>query len=286
MPDDPLAARLRAAGCVFAEAEAAELRSAAARRGWDAAALEEAVARRVAGEPLEPLVGRARFAGVDVDVAPGVFVPRRRSELLVEVAERHLAAAGSPLLLELGCGTAAVTRALLSRVARLRAWAGDVDPAAVRCAAATLAGLPGVLGVGVSDWDAAVPDDLAGRVDVLAAHVPYVPTEALALLPREAREHEPARALDGGDDGLDPLRAVAALAPRWLAPGGLLLAEVAPRQVAAAGRTLLAAGLDAGTVADPDEERGGLVLLGQRPPDRGHPHADVSERTAVGRRDQ
>lgn len=275
MPDDPLAARLRAAGCVFAEAEAEELRAAAARRGWGDAELEDAVARRVGGEPLEPLVGRVGFAGVEVDVAPGVFVPRRRSELLVEVAERHLAGrrserarpsdAGTPLLLELGCGAGAITRALLARVPGLRAWAGDVDPVAVRCAATTLAGLPGVLGVGLSDWDAGVPADLANRVDVLAAHVPYVPTAALGLLPPEARDHEPRRALDGGEDGLDPLRAVAALAPRWLAPGGVLLAEVAPRQVAAAGEVLRTSGLAPGTVADPDADRGGLVLLGERP---------------------
>ncbi len=266
--EDPLVPRLRAAGCVFAEGEAAELRRAARERGLDAAGLDSLVRRREAGEPLEQLLGRVRFDGHDVCVAPGVFVPRRRSGLLVEEAERRLvdraAGTGAPVLLELCCGAAAITRALLARVPGLRAWAGDVDPAAVRCASATLAGLPGVLGVGVSDLDGAVPGSLAGRVDVLAAHVPYVPTSALPTLPREARHHEPRRALDGGPDGLGPLRAVLALAPRWLRPGGAVLAELAPGQVAAAEDAGRAAGLHPATVRD-DGERAGLVLVGVLP---------------------
>lgn len=263
MDEDPLVARLRRAGCVFAEDEAAELRAAPGGAG-----LEALVRRREAGEPLEHVLGRARFAGVEVPVSTGVFVPRRRSELVVEEAERRLsgrpAGAGDPVLVELCCGAAAITRVLLGRVPRLRAWAGDVDPVAVRCAASALAGVPGVLGVAVSDLDAAVPADLAGRVDALAAHVPYVPTAMLDTLPREAREHEPRRALDGGADGLALLRAVAALAPRWLAPEGVLLIEVAPAQVPEAEACCRRAGLEPALVEDPDRDRGGLVLVARR----------------------
>ncbi len=270
--DDVLVARLRAAGCVFAEEEAAELRAAAPLRPGDRvgrAAREDLVRRRVAGEPLEQVLGRARFAGRDVRVAPGVFVPRRRTELLVEEAARRLTRrpqGGDPLLLELCCGTGAVTRVLLDRVPGLRAWAGDIDPAAVRCAAAALDGLPGMLGVAVGDLDAAVPSGLAGAVDVLAAHVPYVPTRALAAMPREARDHEPRRALDGGADGLDLLRAVARVAPRWLAPGGALLTEVVWEQLPAARLAYRATGLRPVVVEEAveDAERGGLVLLGER----------------------
>lgn len=80
------------------------------------------------------------------------------------------------------------------------------------------------------DLFAALPAALRGRIDVLAANVPYVPTEEVGLLPSEAREHEPLVALDGGADGLDVLRRVAADAPRWLAPGGSLLVETSERQ--------------------------------------------------------
>lgn len=273
MDEAALVDRLRAAGCVFAEEEAAELRRVGRERGLGEMALATLVRRREVGEPLEHVLGQARFAGHDVCVEPGVFVPRRRSELLVEEAVRRLGPGvredAGPLTVELCCGSGALTRALLARVPGLRAWAGDVDPGAVRCAAATLAGLDGVLGVAVSDLDAAVPRSLAGRVDALVAHVPYVPTGALPTLPREARDHEPRRALDGGPDGLDVLRAVAARAPRWLRPGGVLLAELAPSQVAAGETVCRAARLVPAIVRDADrpgdEARGGLVLAGLRP---------------------
>ncbi len=264
MEDDPLAARLRAAGCVFAEEEASVLRSAVRGRASPHDLLEAWVRRRVAGEPLEQVLGRARFAGCDIPLRPGVFVPRRRTELLVEEAARRLVGVAAPLLVDLCCGSGAITRALLARVPGLSAWAGDVDPVAVRCAAETLAGLPGVLDVAVSDLDAAVPDRLAGAVDVLAAHAPYVPTGALPTLAREARDHEPRRALDGGADGLDVVGAVARLAPRWLAPGGVLLTEVAPGQLPAAAAAYRAAGLAPTVVEDVVEDRGGLVLVGRR----------------------
>jgi release factor glutamine methyltransferase len=119
--------------------------------------------------------------------------------------------------------------------------AADVEPAAVRCARRNL----GPLGAAVYEGDlfAPLPRSLRGRVNVLVANVPYVPSEALALLPPEAREHEPRRALDGGRDGLDVLRRVAAEAPHWLTPGGVLLSEASEGQSAAAAAVLASEGL-------------------------------------------
>jgi release factor glutamine methyltransferase len=93
------------------------------------------------------------------------------------------------------------------------------------------------------DLDEPLPADLEGGVHVLAANVPYVPAGAIALLPRDVREHEPRLALDGGPDGLDVLRRVAVAAPRWLAPGGWLVCEIGEDQGEAAAGALAAAGL-------------------------------------------
>jgi release factor glutamine methyltransferase len=108
------------------------------------------------------------------------------------------------------------------------------------------------------DLSDALPTRLRGRVDVLVANAPYVPTGALGLLPPEARLHEPRTALDGGDDGLDVHRRIAGGAPAWLAPGGLLLVEVGRDQVPALGEVLARAGLR--VRACPPEQDGTTVL--------------------------
>nr|WP_246283568.1 methyltransferase [Nocardioides perillae] len=162
------------------------------------------------------------------------------------------------------CGAGPVAAVVAHRVPGVRVVAGDLDPRAVACARANLDAAPGGASavVACGDLDAVVPPELAGAVDVLTAHVPYVPTAALALLPPEAREHEPAAALDGGADGLDLLRRVASAAPRWLRPGGTLLVEVGEGQVDGAGAAYARAGLAPRLLRD--DERGALVLAGER----------------------
>jgi release factor glutamine methyltransferase len=219
-------ARLRAAGCVFAEDEA-RLLVAAARTPSE---LEAFVERRVAGEPLEHVLGWAEFCGLRVAVEPGVFVPRRRTEFLVHEAAR-LSPRGA-VIVDLCCGTGALGAALAASVERPETHAVDIDPAAVRCARRNV---PGAVYQG--DLFEPLPSTLRGRVDILLANVPYVPTREIELLPAEARLHEGRVALDGGPDGLAMLRRVAAEAPRWLVQGGHLLVETsaaqAPRAVAA-----------------------------------------------------
>ncbi|MFD5160694.1 putative protein N(5)-glutamine methyltransferase [Streptomyces hawaiiensis] len=236
---DSVVAALRTAGCVFAEDEA-ELILTTARTPGEAAAMVE---RRVAGLPLELVVGWAEFRGLRITVAPGVFVPRRRTEFLVEQALAR--APGATVVVDLCCGSGAVGAALAAALGDIELHAADIDPAAVRCARGNIAAAGGHVHQG--DLFGALPAALRGRVGILAANVPYVPSDEIGLLPQEARDHEPLVALDGGTDGLDVLRRVAAEAPRWLAPGGCVLVETsrhqAPAAVEAFERTGLAAQL-------------------------------------------
>ncbi len=254
-----LVALLRAAGCVFAEDEARLLAGAAATP----AALDALVARRVAGEPLEHLLGEVEFAGLRVAVGPGVFVPRQRTAALVDraVAAARAVPGRPPVVVDLCCGCGAVGLALATAVEVAELHAADVDPAALPWARRNLGPVGGVVHGG--DLYDALPGRLRGRVDVLVANAPYVPTGALGLLPPEARLHEPRTALDGGDDGLDLHRRIAAGAPDWLAPGGVLLVEVGRDQAPVLAAVLARAGLRA-TPCRPEED-GTTVVTARRP---------------------
>ena len=231
---------LRAAGCVFAEDEAALL-LATARTSDELTAM---VRDRADGQPLEHVLGWAEFCGLRVVVGPGVFVPRRRTEFLVERAAALAPRRTRPIVVDLCCGSGAVGAAVAAALGQVELHAADVDATAVRCARRNLAPTGGHVHEG--DLFAALPARLYGRIDVLAANVPYVPSDEVSLLPAEARDHEPLGALDGGPDGLDVLRRVAAEATGWLAPGGLLLTETSERQAPAALAAVTSAGLSAG----------------------------------------
>jgi release factor glutamine methyltransferase len=247
-------AALRAAGCVFAEDEA-ELLLAGARTSRELAALVE---RRVAGLPLEQVLGWAEFHGLRIAVEPGVFVPRRRTEFLVDQAVAQ--APEASVVVDLCCGSGAVGAALAASLGPVELHAADIDPAAVRCARRNIAPLGGTVHAGA--LFEALPGDLRGRVDILAANVPYVPTGEVGLLPPEARDHEPPAALDGGADGLDVLRRVMAEAPAWLAPGGCLLVETSQRQAPAALAVFTRAGLAARLAVSEDLDA--TVVTGTR----------------------
>ena len=190
--------------------------------------LEQMVLQRERGVPLEQIVGWAEFGGLRIVVAPGVFVPRRRTELLLR--QGIMLAPAQPVVVELCCGSAALALALASNLPQVELYATDIDPAAVECARHNLAGLPGVAAVLQGDLYEPLPHSLAGRVDLLLANAPYVPTGAIRLMPPEARLYEPQVALDGGPDGLDVLRRIVAGATRWLAPDGRLFVETSRSQ--------------------------------------------------------
>ena len=217
--------------------------------------LEAMVERRVAGEPLEVIVGWASFCGLRIIVEPGVFVPRRRTELLVE--EAGALATPGMVVVDMCCGSGAVAAALLDRLPGLEVWAADIEPAAVRCARANIGSRGHVFEGDLFD---PLPDSLRGRVDVVVANAPYVPTDAIALMPPEARIHEPEVALDGGTDGLDLQRRVAAAAPAWLRPRGRLLIETSERQAPATVIAFEEAGFAASILRS--EELDGTVVVG------------------------
>ena len=255
-PDRPaLVARLRAAGCVFAEDEAELLIAAAG----SAEALADLVDRRVAGLPLEHLLGWAEFCGLRVAVDPGVFVPRGRTALLVNAAAAVTGPA--PAVLDLCCGSGAAALVLHGRLRPRWLAAADIDPAAVACARRNLA----PLGVPVYQGDlfAPVPPEWRGRLDLVVANAPYVPSEAVALLPPEARLYEAPVALDGGPDGLAILRRVAAGAAEWLAPGGHLAVESSAGQAEALCGVLSDVGLVPAVVRD--EELDATAVTARRP---------------------
>jgi len=245
-----LTSRLRAAGCVYAEEEAALLIDAASSDGE----LEAMVVRRLAGTPIEQVLGWAEFCGLRILLDPGVFVPRRRTELLVRAA----LAMGGTVVVDLCCGSGAIAAAFANQAPLAEVYACDVDHAAVRCARRNLPGG----NVFEGDLFEALPPDLRGRVDLLLVNAPYVPTAAISLMAAEARDHEPLNALDGGEDGLAVQHRVIADAPQWLAPGGHLLIETSDVQCAATLAAMGAVGLSAQVASD--DELGATIAIGRR----------------------
>ena len=250
---------LAAAGCVSAQAEADWLLEEAA----DEAALRAMVTSRAAGEPLQYVIGWAPFGRLRLRVGPGVFVPRPETEGLADRAATRLRAAGpSPVAVDVCAGSGAIACFLAAEVPGARVLATELDPGALAWARGNTERYGVELLAG--DLDAPLPPELAGRVDVLCANVPYVPTGAIATLPTDVRDHEPRLALDGGPDGLDVLRRLAPRAEHWLAPGGALLCEIGEDQAEAAAALLAAAGL-AEVAVHPDLVGRDRVLEGTRP---------------------
>lgn len=242
---------LRRAGCVFADDEAALLVDAAANDRD----LRERVARRCDGEPLEYVLGYASFAGHRVAVGPGAFIPRRRTELVVDVA---IARTGDGArVLDLACGVGAIGLALASaRTVTLTAC--DIDPGALSFAHANLRQLGAEIVAG--DLFDALPESDYRSFDVIVFNGPYVPCDEIATLPREARLYEPHRALDGGADGLDLHRRVADELWRWLSPNGTLITECAAHQVPAVRELFVTRGWEGATVHDTDADAHVVVV--------------------------
>jgi release factor glutamine methyltransferase len=241
--------RLRAAGCVFAEEEAALLVESAT----DATELESMVQRRVEGLPLEHVLGWVEFAGRRYVIEPGVFVPRPRTEFLVDQVARIAKPGG--VVIDLCCGSGAIGAALAERLGG-ELFATDLDPVAVECARKNLSNPDHAYR---GDLYEALPKDL--RADVLVVIAPYVPSQAIALLPHEARDFEPLATLDGGPDGLDVLRRVLETAREWLADDGILATEVSEAQVPALVDLVSAAGMSPRVIRD--DELDATVVLGR-----------------------
>jgi release factor glutamine methyltransferase len=246
--------KLRQAGCVFAEEEAGLLISSARTPQELAVWLE----RRIAGFPLEHLIGWVEFCGLRIKVDPGVFVPRPRTEFLARQAIA-LARPGD-VVVDMCCGAGALGAAVAAELERIELHAVDIDPAAVQCARRNIRSGEGTVYEG--NLYEPLPARLHNRVNILIANAPYVPTEAIKLLPQEARIHESVTALDGGTDGLDVLRKIVAAAPSWLAEGGRLLVETSARQALLAAELFSEYGLHPATIRSEDQDA--TVIIGTR----------------------
>jgi release factor glutamine methyltransferase len=210
-----LAAQLSRAGCVAADEEASEL---VTRAGGDPGALATLVERRLAGEPIAWITGRTEFDDLDLVVHSGVYVPRWQSVELARRAVARLPPDGAAI--DLCTGSGAVAAALRAARPAARIVATDSDARAVACAR--------VNGIETFEGDLfdPVPTSFRDGTDVVVSVVPYVPSPALHLLPRDTLDFEDTTHYDGGPDGTDLLQRVVAAAPAFLRPGGVLLLEL------------------------------------------------------------
>jgi release factor glutamine methyltransferase len=244
---------LSAAGFVAPEEEANEL---LARAGGDDALLHALVARRLTGEPLAWITGRTTFCDLEIRVDPGVYVPRWQTEQLARRAVELLPPAGTAV--DLCTGTGAIARTLQAAHAQdgvhgARVLATDMDGRAVACARAN--GVEAYCG----DLFAPLPGPVEGRVDVVVAVVPYVPTAALALLQRDTLTFESPLSYDGGPDGTDILRRVLTESPRYLRAGGRVLLELGGEEADALSGELSRLGyVDVAVLLDDDDDVRGL----------------------------
>jgi release factor glutamine methyltransferase len=241
---------LERAGFVAAAEEAGELIEAA---HGDAPALDAMVTRRLTGEPLAWITGRADVCGQRLRVDPGVYVPRWQTELVAARAAARLPAGGVAVDLCTGCGAVAAT--LQAARPGARDVGTDLDPRAVASARAN--------GVEAHEGDLfdPLPPDLRrpGAVDVVVGVVPYVPTAALPLLPHDTLTFETPRSYDGGPDGTTVLRRVVAGAPDVLRRGGALVLELGGDESDALGPDLARHGFaDLDVLTDEDGDVRGI----------------------------
>ena len=197
--------------------------------------LREMVRRRAAGEPLQYILGTANFYGLDLAVDKRVLVPRPETELLVDYVVKNGAAAKT--VADLGVGSGAIAIALAKKLASARVLAVDASAEALEVARLNAAAHGAEIGFFQGDLFAPLP---AGtRLDWVVSNPPYIPSGEIAALAREIRDHEPRAALDGGADGLDIVRRIAADAKAWLAAGGRVAVEIGAGQGSQAERIFL-----------------------------------------------
>ena len=196
-----------------------------------AARLEGWIERRLAGEPVQYITGRAAFRDLDLAVTPAVLIPRPETELLVESVLETLAGERTrwpaPRVLDLGTGSGAIALAIAAEGPAARVAASDLstDALAIARGKARDLGLEERVRFLPGAWFAAIPED--ERFEVVVSNPPYVADEERGALPRDVRDHEPALALFAGPSGLEALRDIIDVAPRHLVGGGLLALELA-----------------------------------------------------------
>lgn len=210
--------------------------------------LDQMVARRTAGEPIQYVLGSWSFRSLDLMVDRRVLIPRPETEIVAGLAIAEidrLHPDGGGVVIDLGTGSGAIGLSIAAERAVERALLTDASTDALSVARANLAGL-GMAGRAVEishgSWFDAVPDSLAGQIDVIVSNPPYVPTGD--ELPSAVLDWEPQSALLAGSDGLADLRIIVSESARWLRPEGALVLEMDPRQVPVVSESLREAGFD------------------------------------------
>jgi release factor glutamine methyltransferase len=224
------------------------------------------VERRVAGEPLQYALERWAFRSLDLYVDRRVLIPRPETEVLAEMALDECRRLAARVAVDLGTGSGALALALAAERTGLEVWGTDASADALAVARANLSGLGRAatrVRLAEGPWFDAVPDELAGRIDVIVTNPPYVADHEIVDLPDEVRDWEPHQALFSGPTGLEDVEHIVARAPRWLARPGSLLVEMAPHQVREAQRMAERAGFASATVW-PDLTGRDRILLARR----------------------
>ena len=193
------------------------------------------VERRLAGEPLQYVLGRWSFRGLDLLVDSRVLIPRPETEVLAGLAiEAARRGTGPCVVADLGTGSGAIALAVAGEMADAEVWATDVSPAALAVARANLAAVPPSATSRVhfaeGMWYEALPARLRGKLRVIVSNPPYVTEAEFSALPAEVRDHEPVGALVAGPTGRECLEHLVAGGLDWLEPGGALVLELAPAQ--------------------------------------------------------
>ncbi len=232
--------------------------------------VEAMTARRAQGEPLQYVLGSWSFRGLDLMVDARVLIPRPETEWVVEIALREAERIGlrrtkarttptpwthdsptsgrdagpRPVIADLGTGSGAIALALEAELPDVTVWATDVSADALAVATANIAGTGATrVRSAVGHWFGALAGELEGALALVVSNPPYVRADELAGLPDEVREHEPHGALVSGPTGLEAIAELLDAAPRWLAPGGAFVCELAPHQADAAAELARRAGL-------------------------------------------
>lgn len=224
--------------------------------------LEDMLERRALGEPLQYVLGRWDFLGLDLLVDRRVLVPRPETEVVAQVALDEAVRLGARrgthdpwgagltdyTVADLGTGSGAIALALASGLPDAEVWATDVSPDALAVARANLAGIGSAatrVRLEAGSWFAALPSDLRGRLKVVVSNPPYIAETEVPDLPSVVVDWEPREALVSGPTGLEAIDTIVAAAPAWLDPqGAVLVLELAPHQAVPATELAHAAGFD------------------------------------------
>jgi release factor glutamine methyltransferase len=226
----------------------------------------ELIARRATGEPIPYIKGFTEFRGLELISEPGVFVPRDSSEFLAEQAVRRLRKRRKPIHIDLATGAGTIALSVANEVPKAKVYGTDLSKDAVKLARRNARRLGLKVRFSTGDVFGGLPKMIAGDVDVITVHPPYVAMAEVDELPDEIKDWEPVHTLtDRSEDGLGFVRRTVAEAPDWLGRGGWLLMETDPDRARDVKRVM-----SRGRFRDVRSTRGGelkitRVIVGRRP---------------------